>query len=757
MRRDAQVAHAGIGRQHDGERGWLAPGAGPLIQEMGDGRRAHRSTRERVAERRVERRRTVLIEEPQQGGGVGGQRLAAPGQGVEEGLGLGAERTEAITAAQLVGAAFLPGEGGEVRRLLDLLAAIVAPPVAGDLSDAIEHADEGFTDHERERAPDEGVGDRVVIAIEAQVRRLAGHGGPDELTREGVRRQRQQAGLLRRQGLAHELVVPAAGERAGVGDLGDPARELRVEILQRAEATGREEGVAEVLDHPLDLALLVAAVRGARLGREVIVAGQLEQPTEVELAFELMPCNALRLAQEPLARLPHPCSYFRKWGTYHSYDYETAGAPPDKKIVQLTQYEGRGPLVPEMLSGCRKAPIMAVGINPNLPGWWAASRNSINPLFDDFRQYAHYFRYRSTAKLDIPPDDYRKFGGGPQDTPLSRFELKVPPDAKGFRTIPVELQPVAMYYNYQSLLDDLAKTMGWSGHALSVGEDVSYGNMVACPSAKWITKQDPNDPSMPPMTPTEQAGIVRECFHHRRYFLRQLFQSLPAVLMIFSQSTTDAFLGEMQGRFSEVDIKVGDKIDDLMNKRVRLRFGADGAGHLLEARIIFAPHITGDPAHFKEARQKVLEQLVEEAKSRHLTYNPATKHLARPLGGCIFCTHLQIGSCDYKDELSLLAGPPSISAEGPVPEKHVQESLLSAFIATAEGAPQDHAARTQPPLEPKPAPPPGRNATPAPRKATTITAPAINGWALSGEPLRQPDRRAAATSLPPAHGVRSVE
>src|SRR5439155_1940822 len=53
MRRDAQVAHAGIGRQHDGERGWLAPGAGPLIQEMGDGRRAHRSTRERVAERRA--------------------------------------------------------------------------------------------------------------------------------------------------------------------------------------------------------------------------------------------------------------------------------------------------------------------------------------------------------------------------------------------------------------------------------------------------------------------------------------------------------------------------------------------------------------------------------------------------------------------------------------------------------------------------------------------------------------------------------
>ena len=47
------------------------------------------------------------------------------------------------------------------------------------------------------------------------------------------------------------------------------------------------------------------------------------------------------------------------------------------------------------------------------------------------------------------------------------------------------------------------------------------------------------------------------------------------------------------------------------------------------------------------------------------------------MGGCIFCTHLQIGSCDYKDELSLLAGPPSISAEGPVPEHGVDRAVAA--------------------------------------------------------------------------------
>jgi hypothetical protein len=89
-------------------------------------------------------------------------------------------------------------------------------------------------------------------------------------------------------------------------------------------------------------------------------------PTEVELACEVMSCNAMRTAQEPIGR-PHPCSYFRRWGTYHSYDYVIDGAPPAPGIVHEARYVGRAPLVPELLSGCRKAPIMAVGINPTSP------------------------------------------------------------------------------------------------------------------------------------------------------------------------------------------------------------------------------------------------------------------------------------------------------------------------------------------------------------------------------------------------------
>jgi hypothetical protein len=83
------------------------------------------------------------------------------------------------------------------------------------------------------------------------------------------------------------------------------------------------------------------------------------------------------------------------------------GPPPGQRIDQPSVYLGRAPLVAEPLSGCRKAPIMAAGINPNLPGWWPATRNSVNPLFDDYAQFAHYFRYRATAKLRVPEDTYR--------------------------------------------------------------------------------------------------------------------------------------------------------------------------------------------------------------------------------------------------------------------------------------------------------------------------------------------------------------
>jgi len=448
---------------------------------------------------------------------------------------------------------------------------------------------------------------------------------------------------------------------------------------------------------------------------------QNQLPSEVELVFEVMPCNALRVAQQP-GKVPHACSYFRQWGTYHSYDYEVDKAPPQRGIVQATQYIGRAPLLPELLSGCRKAPLMAVGINPNLPGWWPATRNSINPSFDDYRQYAHYFRYRETAKLDIPHDKYEEFRAGADDSPFAGNDLAVPKDAHGLRTIPIELQPMAMYQNYASLLDDLAKAMGWHGHRLSIGEDLSYGNMVACPSAKWINRPNPADPKMPPMSTAQQVGIVAECFHVRRYFLRQLFQSLPSILLIFSQSTTDAFLGEMSSHLTTGNAKPGDHIDDLLQREVRLEYGKVG-NRTLSARVIFSPHITGDPAHFGAARARVLAQLVEEARLGNIAYNSQSGHLHRSIGDCVFCTMLEIGPCDYLSELV------SLRSRDKVPEHRTGDQLQeekTAHVALMER----FLGSDKPPVRVEPL-----VFTRKPERA--LEEPALSGWTMAGDPDRQ--------------------
>jgi hypothetical protein len=464
-------------------------------------------------------------------------------------------------------------------------------------------------------------------------------------------------------------------------------------------------------------------------------------PMEVELVYEVMPCNALRVAQQPGAT-PHPCSYFRKWGNYHSYDYPQIGPPQQGTVVNLPQYvyAGRAPLVPELVSGCRKAPIMAVGINPNLTGWFPTTSNAIYPWFDDYKQFAHYFRYRRTQKLDIPRNKFTQYPGsgeGPltHTTPPqpNHHGLDVLHQPNKLPPIPAEPLDVKMYQNYESLLGDLATAMSWTNHKLALGEDVSYGNMVACPSAKWLNAVDPANPDMPPMTASEQRGIVQECFHKRRYFLRQLFHSLPQILMVFSQNTANAFIGEMTGRFTEGDPQVGERIDDLIQRKIFLKYGTAHDGTVLQARVIFSPHITGDPAHFQAARQRVLNQLIDEAQAGRITYNPQSGHLSRPVGSCSFCTSLAIGPCDYLTEITSLQSPPLRAAAGSTSQVNVDkaehERLLDEFLAigSAHRAAGPRVGAATAPASP------GANALPP-----VFSSAAQAGWDLAGNPQQGP-------------------
>src|SRR5438045_2302110 len=89
-------------------------------------------------------------------------------------------------------------------------------------------------------------------------------------------------------------------------------------------------------------------------------------PLEVELATNLRSCGS--------------CSFFwpedemaQVYGPYTAYEFDTnypqvTPAPADNKQFKIADVTTRSPRFPDpaVLGGCRKAPIMTLGINPNL-------------------------------------------------------------------------------------------------------------------------------------------------------------------------------------------------------------------------------------------------------------------------------------------------------------------------------------------------------------------------------------------------------
>lgn len=427
-------------------------------------------------------------------------------------------------------------------------------------------------------------------------------------------------------------------------------------------------------------------------------------PTEVELVLDVMPCQGLRRTYDS-GSAPHPCSHFAEWGLHHSFDYAQSGPPPAPGVIQPAVYRGKRPLLPEVLSGCRKAPIMCVGINPNLPSWW--DHSALNPYFEDYLQYAHYFRYRSTDKLRMPKTAYELALAGRKDGP-GLAEPLMPEGAE----IPVERHPVTMYLAYQSLLDGLAEAEGWPAGKLVVGEDLSYANMVACPSARWTSRPNPQAPDLPLMGTKREQGIVAECFYERTHFLRQLFQSLPSVILVFSAATARPFISALKMRFRPQGAPSPDEdLDELAQREIRLEYGRLADGTALDARVLFMPHASANPAQFKAALPRTIAQLRQEVAAGRLRFRPETGRLERSRGGCVFCTNelYKIGPCDYRAELRPLevgaVGPLDTTAAippNPLAERTAQERLLADFMAPPQPDLQvgalDAAAPSAPPL-----------------------------------------------------------
>lgn len=383
-------------------------------------------------------------------------------------------------------------------------------------------------------------------------------------------------------------------------------------------------------------------------------------PDEVRLVAEVMYCQAARCYYDTR----HPCIYFKRWGRYPSYDWETDATEDELKAsykgtaTATAVYAGRRYLVPELLAGCRKAPVMMAGLNPNLPTFFRNNYRFIYPYFDDIFQYAYHFRYRTAYKRQVTEAFF--------DAHKSGREYNYPPGYKGenARKLPrlslqrgataeTEISYVKMYEAYAGLVHDFRAHadvgMPTYDEPIRYFDDFSYYNMVACPSPRWDAKSfgeggfDSEE---------DKQRVTDECLKHERrgYFYYQFLQSRPKVLVVFGDSMKknivsvlrDFFLGEVPAPEMKISLL-------LKEGPFYVQF-AEGEVEF-KTRLIFSYHASGSPK-FKPYRGAVVDAMAEEFRLGNLRPNAAGDGLLRTPGRCFFCNNSLFRTeegCAFKD------------------------------------------------------------------------------------------------------------
>ncbi|HEX8370750.1 MAG TPA: hypothetical protein VF604_19550 [Pyrinomonadaceae bacterium] len=140
-------------------------------------------------------------------------------------------------------------------------------------------------------------------------------------------------------------------------------------------------------------------------------------PLEIKLVYQVTSCGT--------------CKFFfpdkkedQVYGPYTSFDFDvnvpyTAERPPDAYNAPWTLGRTNTPAFPnpEVIDGCRKAPIMTIGINPNLtafaPGQngapWAYPNFSSDDNTNLWAKYAWYYRYRSVYQEKLSLEFVKKY------------------------------------------------------------------------------------------------------------------------------------------------------------------------------------------------------------------------------------------------------------------------------------------------------------------------------------------------------------
>lgn len=294
------------------------------------------------------------------------------------------------------------------------------------------------------------------------------------------------------------------------------------------------------------------------------------------------------------------------YGPYPGFDWKTDFPPearhdekqplPETKTPAKAWLSGNltGDTIPDpgIMHGCRKAPIMTIGINPNLTAWFPYSSSApwIYPAFKDDARYAYYYRHFTLYQESVSPDfvranlspDHRQIAeddgyvtmtarenshnyltlavryrgrtedtvyeivwkpeerwvvvqnGGFPDKPESWFKkgdtLAGRFDAPTGVSAEVFENAAGYYQRMVPVLERFKKLTGLEGANLTVGEDVAQHDMVGCASPGWQTKFD-----MP------MDKIASNCVSDHGWVVSQFVQSQPAVAILVSASALAMF------------------------------------------------------------------------------------------------------------------------------------------------------------------------------------------------------------------------
>lgn len=312
---------------------------------------------------------------------------------------------------------------------------------------------------------------------------------------------------------------------------------------------------------------------------------------------------------------------------------------------------GSGQIDPGVLHGCRKAPIMTIGINPNMTSYFSSFKGAqwAYPNFSRDSQYAYYYRYHNVYQESIDINlikdnlideskviaqddgeilriergsDHRwalitlKYDNTDSNQEIevswshkARFVVTVKSyfhkgDVIAGKLKDINEDNVRLYENsttyYQRfvhVLDRFKNQVGkpLSKAKLSISEDVSQHDMVACASPGWSSKYD---------IPREK--ILHNCAFDQAWLLFQLIQSSPKVIVIVGKSSLEMFgslLAEYMPDFNFYDEdrdakgtptksvkEVYQLLKETTERECFLNIDIDGLK--LKSRIVVTPHFS---------------------------------------------------------------------------------------------------------------------------------------------------------------------